>query len=438
MADLTIVVAAGTDPHYGLPGVSTRARQQQKRLSLGTIELVQVYSDTPDLRQSSWATRAWTFQEGYLAKKRLIFTDHEVSFLCEHMYCQESVDQKLVHRSEGRWDGLDGSHLFGPIPNRNREHFSADRILTEYTQRTLSFDTDALNACLGILKAAQISHWYGMPIEPCTSSDQLTMNLQWRNSTSGFPRSEFPTWSWAGISGGKFFPETRSITADYCTIHVPTADNQWLTIDDWMQSGGHWMRPGGDTTILKHSPRLRITAYVARPVFVDARWISQRRGNEEFSDYEPILFGNEPWAVLSIKTDILSMKLRKPAKEQDYQGFLASQQLRLKNMLDQEVRHSRAVFRVHLDVNFKNPKDASDFLYNTVVMLLQPGSEGAPRTYPVMLVLKPFGNHYKRVGITDWNHTWWMQKLGEGDGLVFTWQEHAIEDFLEKQTLYVE
>ncbi len=58
MASLTIVAAAGSGPDYGLPGVGSRARQPQQRLVLDDLELVQVYSDTDDVRKALWATRA--------------------------------------------------------------------------------------------------------------------------------------------------------------------------------------------------------------------------------------------------------------------------------------------------------------------------------------------------------------------------------------------
>ena len=66
MAALTIIAAAGEDPYYGLPGVGSRQRVPQAYLSLANTELIEVHSGLSALRASSWASRAWTLQEGYL------------------------------------------------------------------------------------------------------------------------------------------------------------------------------------------------------------------------------------------------------------------------------------------------------------------------------------------------------------------------------------
>jgi hypothetical protein len=65
MAAMTIVAAAGKDSSYGLPGVS-RSRHEQAYLSLPNVELIEIHSGLASLRESSWASRAWTLQEAYL------------------------------------------------------------------------------------------------------------------------------------------------------------------------------------------------------------------------------------------------------------------------------------------------------------------------------------------------------------------------------------
>ncbi|KAH7071908.1 heterokaryon incompatibility protein-domain-containing protein, partial [Paraphoma chrysanthemicola] len=195
-ADLTIVAAAGETPNYGLPGVGGRRRLQQKILELGASTLVEIFDDRADIRTSAWASRAWTLQEGYLPRRRLIFTDHEISFLCDNMFRQECVDQRLASRGSGVWDGQDGSHLFGVIPNRNSYHFGQEQILREYSGRKLSYSNDILNACLGILKAANVRHCGGIPLEMDPYSGRVIMNLQWANDKPGLLRPGFPSWSW--------------------------------------------------------------------------------------------------------------------------------------------------------------------------------------------------------------------------------------------------
>ena len=74
MADLTIIAAAGDNPNYGLPGVSSRSRQQQKSLDLGTVSLLQIFDDRQDIRDSAWASRAWYVMPTYESKMRYTLT----------------------------------------------------------------------------------------------------------------------------------------------------------------------------------------------------------------------------------------------------------------------------------------------------------------------------------------------------------------------------
>ncbi|KAF2688371.1 heterokaryon incompatibility, partial [Lentithecium fluviatile CBS 122367] len=75
-ATLIIIAAAGSDPHYGLPRISHRCRESQSKLALGVLVFVQGISPHPaELQTAQWTTRAWTYQEDFLSRRRLVFTD---------------------------------------------------------------------------------------------------------------------------------------------------------------------------------------------------------------------------------------------------------------------------------------------------------------------------------------------------------------------------
>jgi hypothetical protein len=84
-------------------------------------------------------------------------------------------------------------------------HASLAACIEEYTRRDLSYDYDALNACLGVLNtwATQSSlllhpvpfHLWGLPIG---DSD---LHLDWIHPEPGTRRAEFPSWSWVGWKG---------------------------------------------------------------------------------------------------------------------------------------------------------------------------------------------------------------------------------------------
>ncbi|KAH7084196.1 heterokaryon incompatibility protein-domain-containing protein [Paraphoma chrysanthemicola] len=371
-ADLTIVAAAGDNPNYGLPGVSTRRRQQQRTLDLGTSTMVEIIDDRADIRKSAWASRAWTLQEGYLSRRRLIFTDHEVSFLCDNMFRQECVDQRLVSRGSGVWDGQDGSHLFGVIPNRNSYHFGQEQILHEYSGRKLSYSNDILNACLGILKAANVRHCEGIPLEMNPYSGRVIMNLQWANDKPGRRRPGFPSWSWTGSSGVKVFPEIMQQRSTY---------NQLTTIsilaDDWL-TPFQWDKASATSGGVRKTQYIRITAPIARPFFTNPNYQSHL-GHTEYDPY-PGLLGEGPYMLMEKQDQHLTM---------------------YKIMLD-----------VSFDTDLNTTVDPIDYLTGCLAVLLQPGSTmnsdtgtfEVPRTYAVMLILKRYGDRYRRVGISDWNN----------------------------------
>jgi hypothetical protein len=94
-SDLTIIAAAGAGPDYGLPGVSSRRRSnvpQASLLKLGPHALIPTL-DLFDLQafhlrrmdefaNLKWNSRGWTYQEGVVARRRLIFTESLVVFQC--------------------------------------------------------------------------------------------------------------------------------------------------------------------------------------------------------------------------------------------------------------------------------------------------------------------------------------------------------------------
>jgi len=103
-ANLTILAAAGKDPSFGLPGFGGRSRKQQAQLQVGNHLIAATLPETQhSLSKTKRATRAWTYQEGLLSNRRLIFTVDQVAFECNSMHCRESVILPLdmMHTKDG-------------------------------------------------------------------------------------------------------------------------------------------------------------------------------------------------------------------------------------------------------------------------------------------------------------------------------------------------
>jgi hypothetical protein len=144
-AIVTIVAAAGEDAAYGLPGVGSTKRTPQYESKTGQCTLRQVFPfQDYALRETKWASRAWTYQEGYLSIRRLIFTDHQAHFLCNHSFVEEysvlsSIEDSFykAQRSDF-WDLVASNDPVGLI-SRLRVHLEKfEGQISQYSTRQLS------------------------------------------------------------------------------------------------------------------------------------------------------------------------------------------------------------------------------------------------------------------------------------------------------------
>ncbi|KAF2867429.1 heterokaryon incompatibility protein-domain-containing protein, partial [Massariosphaeria phaeospora] len=163
---LTIIDAAGHDPFKGLPGVRPDSRSPiQPSVSVGDYELYStMHRPEWDIKTSRWSTRAWTYQEGLLSRRRLIFTAQQMYFECQGVYCKEALDfptdglQELhldspkkghsLHEDFRRANGM-GVFPFRLIGANVWEIYAR---MTEYSGRSLTRDDDILNGILGLFR----------------------------------------------------------------------------------------------------------------------------------------------------------------------------------------------------------------------------------------------------------------------------------------------
>lgn len=213
-ASVTIIAAAGDGPDYGLPGVSSK-RQQPPRVCIGSRTLFATFPD-PQTRisRSKWSTRGWTFQEGLLARRRLVFTDQQVYFQCAETGVFEAYD-----RSGEINVSLYTSRLWqpGPVyPYFCMGHSGAPDIwlsIDKYAGLTLGNTQDILDAFLGVLNyyeevayprlSLHARNVAGLPMQtaPCGTQSwpsELFIALGWPCDMPARRRDGFPSWSWIG------------------------------------------------------------------------------------------------------------------------------------------------------------------------------------------------------------------------------------------------
>jgi len=239
LAQLTIIAAAGVDSEYGLPGVRAR-KVNQPQAKLGYCRLVSVMEDPANLiKESRWFSRGWTYQEGVLSRRRLVFTEEQAYFECAGMHCSKSVNLPLhsLHTKSGQRfqtchsNGLD----MGIFPRSlGGTGWEVVKRIQEYSSRTLTNPDDILYGMSGIFSAirkgrTQTIQCIGVPILPrppkpsgmgygtADKARETHQAYEWsldrgfglglcwdvENPTTRRPSNKkaFPSWTWAGWMG---------------------------------------------------------------------------------------------------------------------------------------------------------------------------------------------------------------------------------------------
>lgn len=242
-AHLTLVAAAGSDPTFGLPGVSSKPRLVQHEVTLKDVKYVFIPPDPhihrPDL---VWYNRGWTYQEAILSRRRLHFFEDQLYFTCGGMYCRDVLASPLSawnFKNKGKlratpWYqqklelvGFDVGvgKILTPntkVPNPMHETFIH---ISEYSSRSLTNSEDSLNGILGVFQRLKalfplFRHFFGLPIvvdpilmkknynfkrgqdNPDPSwTERLLTALTWYHVGPRSRRPGFPSWSWIGWEG---------------------------------------------------------------------------------------------------------------------------------------------------------------------------------------------------------------------------------------------
>lgn len=211
-ASVTIVAAAGDNVEMGLPGVSIFPRQPQQWEDIQNITLLELPCGEHDLLSSKWASRGWTYQEGYLSKRRIIFTPHQVLVLCNNQYLEEYVHLSLNGQGGPPYRSLDKLTSIFPAfsPSGDLSESNLLRQVEEYSQRQLSYSSDSLNAFLGILNYTlgrfgglyPTTHLgWGLLAAHNNLLQSSRLHLDWYHIVPAERRYEFPSWAWTGWAG---------------------------------------------------------------------------------------------------------------------------------------------------------------------------------------------------------------------------------------------
>ncbi|KAG6375692.1 hypothetical protein JVT61DRAFT_3266 [Boletus reticuloceps] len=222
----TIVAAAGDHANSGLPGVEQGTRDQvQKILKLANCELLTVIDKTPHrIDNTTWAQRAWTFQERVLSNRVLVFSESQVYWSC-----------RVASHSEERAleEGRDIDRFRFPFPQQvttdrlswepleSLKYFNLYRsLLSTYRQRHMTYKSDILNAFDGVsetLAALQndtflwghpeslFSHAMLWDLTGHSARNHVEVPILDNNGSREM--IPIPSWSWAAWSGVDLAPD---------------------------------------------------------------------------------------------------------------------------------------------------------------------------------------------------------------------------------------
>jgi Heterokaryon incompatibility protein (HET) len=192
-ATAVIIAASGPDGHAGLDGISDASNPHQ------SIRLDGVVVDFVDLRDrlesissfSPWNTRAWTFQEVLLARRRLVFTKQGFLFECGQESLYRAGDRSRMPYMFNALQQCNPSRT--PDLGTFRTYGS---LLRQYLSMNLTHQSDIVDAFQGIANRLDKCCW-------TLPRSWFSLGLRWYSNLKpdeicrkSLPKL-MPTWLWA-------------------------------------------------------------------------------------------------------------------------------------------------------------------------------------------------------------------------------------------------
>ncbi|KAH7068952.1 heterokaryon incompatibility protein-domain-containing protein [Paraphoma chrysanthemicola] len=240
-ATLTIIAADGDaeDGIVGLDGASESRGLEQRIISLGTRQIIVRDANIFSLTNSAtpYFSRAWTFQEHRLAKRKLFFLNKSSHWECCYRQSHEELTPSAeIHTYiEPRLvEILDGFPELSSLSN----------IIGDYNTKVLRYPEDALPGIIGLLAVLSRSFEGGFifGIPEMFFHRALAWKPQWphtelkRRMESDRPRQaqllqgHLPSWSWIGWEGLVNLGEEAGRINDRCnTIEETYPMVEWYT-----------------------------------------------------------------------------------------------------------------------------------------------------------------------------------------------------------------
>ncbi|KAI8959634.1 HET-domain-containing protein [Daldinia sp. FL1419] len=378
-SEITIIATAGKDATYGLPGISRSRKKQAMEVVNNVVFLEGFPHPVHSVRNSTWASRGWTYQEGFLSPRRLIFTDHGVWYLCDKTCIAEHEKVPIEKISSLPTMEI---RTFTPHPNLDDNYYlipptrAAMDMIIEYSRRQLRYESDALDAVLGVLRFLATKGIYsiwgtliyeGRPI------------INWTHMSPTKRRSDFPSWSFLGWEG----PIKLKTFLGYTEFEALLVDGEYPLV------GGTSMAAMAQrlTDLGNEAPRyLHLRGYVVELLLREIKWPDEQRSHQTV-----VNFAAEEYQQDHALSDgaYVSLKLSTEAS------------VLVKANLDEAGSQTRPVLGLLV-------KWHSDEAYNSISMQVIPRSKIKNAEF---LLLERRGMFYERIGYLRYRI--WAEEQGE-------------------------
>lgn len=299
---VTIVAASGSSASHGLPGLrkGTRRMLQGREIFYRTAYGCPLPPLDEAILNSTWNERGWTYQEGILSSRMIVFTDCQMHFKCNRgcTACEETWEDGFNVTKKLELPSARGMHAYEPkmltrLTPSDPYHGRRNNLWWWYehvrniSARSTTNPKDRLHALGGILHHLEgmfDNHKFvwGHP------SSALDISLLWRpaemkdrdmvrNAAIDNMGVTIPSWSWAGWSGPIKFRiwnlcETAHslVTWIDMTKDGPAEDRQfqvktcggpskdWLSANKWVRLqddnnlGSYYLRAGSEAIRYAH------------------------------------------------------------------------------------------------------------------------------------------------------------------------------------------
>lgn len=212
---LTLIIAAGEGVADGIPGVSLLREEQLSLQTEAGYFTTSLTRPDVEVNASKWASRGWTYQEGLLSRRRLVFTPSQTYFQCQHLHCHETISYPL-----GTKPAINLGRVF-PTTNAGTHAKDFKAQVNGYMSREFTYPQDRLDAFRGILDLyahmdPAVDNLLALPlyhprafknVHSVSRTDRLAVGLGWKHEHVGeadvlahsmFLHGPFPSWTWLG------------------------------------------------------------------------------------------------------------------------------------------------------------------------------------------------------------------------------------------------